>query len=353
MGNKNINEQVKEYNIKFYGEIIDGKKSYLIKTIREEKFSNIKIISDKYYTKISLKINEQKYIINLIDINDNYQENNNLKADCLILEYNSTYKQSLDDIKINWYEKFKYNINEINLIHLIGIKDNLYDKKEETYEEAKKFIQALPINFLTISNKSYNDIKIFFDNICDNLRQELKRKEINEKKKLKKSYKITFVGECAIGAKSSLINYILNGIKCDENIISPVFQNFIRTIRLDNGEKINLELFDTAGAEKFRSLSLLEMKNSDCIVLGFDLTNKRSFEEIIYFWHEKAREITNLLYLIGNEYDLYEYFQIDENDIINYAMANNLRYFSTSCKTGYGVSEFIYSLANELYRRAW
>ena len=268
------------------------------------------------------------------------------------MEYNSTYKQSLDDIKIYWYEKFKYNINDTNLIYLIDIKDNLYDKKEETYEKAKQFTEAFAINFLTISNKSYNDIKIFFDNICDNLRQELKMKEINEKKKLKKSYKITFVGECGIGAKSSLINYILNGIKCDENIIRPFFQYFIRTIHLDNGEKINLELFDTAGAEKFRPLSLLEMKNSDCIVLGFDLTNKRSFEEIIYFWLEKAKEITNLLYLIGNKNDLYEYFQIDENDVINYAMANNLRYFSTSCKTGYGVSEFIYSLANELYRRA-
>ena len=44
MGNNIINEQVQEYNIKFYGEILDGKKSYLIKTIKEEKFSNIQII---------------------------------------------------------------------------------------------------------------------------------------------------------------------------------------------------------------------------------------------------------------------------------------------------------------------
>ena len=87
-------------------------------------------------------------------------------------------------------------------------------------------------------------------------------------------------------------------------------------------------------------------------ILEYHYNNQKDNKRLHLLAFEKAKEITNLLYLIGNKNDLYEYFQIDENDIINYAMSNNLRYFSTSCITGYGISEFIYSLANELYRRA-
>ena len=94
------------------------------------------------------------------------------------------------------------------------------------------------------------------------------------------------------------------------------------------------------------------MKNSDCIVLGFDLTSKYSFEEIIKFWYKEAQKITNLIYLVGNKSDLYEQFEIDEKEIIDYAIDNNMRYFETSCKNGSGVNELVNNLANELYRRA-
>ena len=163
MDNIPINDCSKEYNIKLYGEILTEKKSYLIKIIKEEKYSIIKIKSEKYYTKVILKKNKQKFIINLIDVNDNISENDKLKADCFILEYNLTDIKSLNNIKYIWHKKVKYNIDGTNLIYLIGIKDNLYDKKEETFLEAKNFTNAFDIKFLTISNKSYNDIKIFYN----------------------------------------------------------------------------------------------------------------------------------------------------------------------------------------------
>ena len=170
-----------------------------------------------------------------------------------------------------------------------------------------------------------------------------------EKKQLKESYKIIFVGECFIGAKSSLINYILYGNISDE---FPISKNYIKTISLGNGETINLYLVDTAGQHNFRPLLPKMMENSDCIILGFDLTNKYTFEEIKKFWYEEAKKITNLLYLIGNKSDLYDEFLINEKEIIDYAIDNNLRYFKTSCINGSGINEFINTLANDLYRRA-
>ena len=50
-----------------------------------------------------------------------------------------------------------------------------------------------------------------------------------------------------------------------------------KEIALKNGYKINFEILDTPGQEKYRSISKLFIKNSDCVVLGYDITRIETF----------------------------------------------------------------------------
>ena len=125
----------------------------------------------------------------------------------------------------------------------------------------------------------------------------------------------------------------------------------IKKIQLENNKTIELELWDTPGQEAYRSLIKLFLANTDCFVLGFDVTNKNSFDEI-KFWYSLAKENAdvNLMYLIGNKIDLFDRREVSEDDAKKLAIEYNLRYFETSCLTGSGIQEFVDDLANEIIR---
>ena len=120
---------------------------------------------------------------------------------------------------------------------------------------------------------------------------------------------------------------------------------------LENKKTIELELWDTVGQEAFRSLTKIFFVNTDCFVLGFDITNKYSFDDVKN-WYSLAKESADakLMYLIGNKIDLFDRREVSEDDAKKLAMEYNLRYFETSCLTRSGIQEFIKDLANEIIK---
>jgi len=55
-------------------------------------------------------------------------------------------------------------------------------------------------------------------------------------------------------------------------------------------KRLNLQLWDTAGQENYRGLTKIFYKDAKIIVLVYDVTNKRSFEEIKNYWYQQIKE---------------------------------------------------------------
>ena len=55
-------------------------------------------------------------------------------------------------------------------------------------------------------------------------------------------------------------------------------------------QKIKFEIWDTAGQEKFRSLAKVFYNNASVCVMVYDITNKRSFDELKSFWADNVRD---------------------------------------------------------------
>ena len=70
-----------------------------------------------------------------------------------------------------------------------------------------------------------------------------------------------------------------------------------------NGNSFKLDIWDTVGQERFRNLNKLFYYDADCIILGYDITNKESFESIKSHWYPTSKKFAgiNLFYLIGNK----------------------------------------------------
>lgn len=95
-----------------------------------------------------------------------------------------------------------------------------------------------------------------------------------------------------------------------------------------------------AGAERYKAVTSGHVRNADAAVLVFDLTDKKSFEEL-HYWLDCINKFNKdiIIYLFGNKIDLGE-IKV-ESDLINEFIAtNNIKsYYSTSAKNGVNIKE--------------
>ena len=97
-----------------------------------------------------------------------------------------------------------------------------------------------------------------------------------------------------------------------------------------------------------RPMTKLFIRDPDCIVIGYDITNKLSFEEAKGFWYHmvKKEKLCNLIYFIANKIDLYNWEEIEIEEAIEFAKKENVRFFEISCKTDEGIKEFFDDLVH-------
>ena len=74
----------------------------------------------------------------------------------------------------------------------------------------------------------------------------------------------------------------------DKYIDEKISQNLIY---FKNNKENILHLIDTSGKKEKRNLSNVYYKNADCIIMGYDVTNKQSFKEIEDYWFNQIKEL--------------------------------------------------------------
>ena len=101
-----------------------------------------------------------------------------------------------------------------------------------------------------------------------------------------------------------------------------------------NKEKIKIQLFDTAGQERFHSISQKYIREAHGVLLLFDVTNKESFDTIEQ-WISEIKELNNIdIILIGNKIDKIDKRVISKKKAKEKANKYNLKYFESCCLNG-------------------
>lgn len=129
-------------------------------------------------------------------------------------------------------------------------------------------------------------------------------------------YKVVLIGNTAVG-KTSLFKKLTTGEFSEKNISTIGIDKKTLPVDIEINEnntivkkKIEISLVDTAGQERFRSITKTYFKESDGILLLYDVTSKDSFKNIevwINSIHESIGSQKNSKYiiiLIGNKIDL-------------------------------------------------
>ena len=164
--------------------------------------------------------------------------------------------------------------------------------------------------------------------------------------------KTILVGMSGTG-KTNIINAI-TGQKFEEGKMTTDTSSFVDKYMTVKNKKYRLEIWDTAGQEKFRSLTKIFIKDSKIVIFVYDITTRESFEEI-NFWVNTVKDILKedkiVFGLAGNKKDLFQEEVVEEEEGEKKAQEIGALFKLTSAKTGQGINEFIQSLLEEYVKK--
>ena len=159
-----------------------------------------------------------------------------------------------------------------------------------------------------------------------------------------KEIKMILIGQAGCGKTSIISKYTLNTF--NQNYMTTTCCTFITKNFEYNGKNYNINIWDTAGQEKYRSVTKIFMKNTKICLFVYDITNLSSFIELDY-WIDQVKEIAgNIIFgLAGNKNDLFEFQKVKEENAVLLAKKINAS-FSLISALGdkYAIDELINTL---------
>jgi Ras-related protein Rab-1A len=162
-------------------------------------------------------------------------------------------------------------------------------------------------------------------------------------------YKLLLLGDSAVGKSSLLLRFADDTFK--ENQISTIGVDWrIKTVELD-GKRIKLQLWDSAGQERFRTIASAYYRGAHGIAIVFDLTDEKTFENVESWLDEVGQNAAPGVrkILIGNKVDLTSERVIDSARARAFADSAGMVYIETSAKHATNVSEAFLAMTREIY----
>ena len=147
--------------------------------------------------------------------------------------------------------------------------------------------------------------------------------------------KVALLGDSGVGKTCIIKRYTED--EFDENSATTAGASYSQRTLEINGKNIQLDLWDTAGQEKYRSLGRRFYKDAYIICLVYDITNASSFENLKNIWAKDLKdygEKYKILAIVGSKSDCYENEDVKEEDAREYAKSLNATFMLTSAKNG-------------------
>ncbi|KAH0570275.1 Rab1a [Spironucleus salmonicida] len=168
-------------------------------------------------------------------------------------------------------------------------------------------------------------------------------------------FKMLLIGDSSVGKSSMLLRF------CDRlfnnTYITTIGVDFkIRSVSVpypstEQASNVKLQIWDTAGQEKFRTITQTYYRGSHGIMMVYDVTNRDSFESVEMWMREvnvhAGADVTKLL--VGTKIDK-EGRQVSVEEGQNLASKLNIKFIETSSLTGDNVEQAFSDLAIEILK---
>lgn len=162
------------------------------------------------------------------------------------------------------------------------------------------------------------------------------------------SFKLILIGDAGVGKTNILSRFILDDFSIETP--STISMEFGRKILEIGGKKVKLQIWDTAGQEKYRAVTKSYIKGSRGAFLIYDISRKETFENID-MWYKDIKETGDkdcVIELVGNKMDLEESRQVSSEEGKNKALELNTLFMETSALRGDYIEEAFDEMVKEI-----
>lgn len=153
-------------------------------------------------------------------------------------------------------------------------------------------------------------------------------------------YKILILGDSKVGKSCFLTRYADKTFQ--EDYLSTIGMDYkIKNYELENGDIIKLYIWDTAGQDRFRSITSNYYKGADGIILIYDITKQETFNNVRN-WITSIKEEAPakvVLILVGNKVDDEKNRAVPQSEGEKIADEYNLPFLECSAKSDINVTE--------------
>ena len=159
--------------------------------------------------------------------------------------------------------------------------------------------------------------------------------------------KILILGDTTVGKTNILTMYM-------EKIFN---QKYMTTAGIDlkttsielNNRKIRIQLWDTCGQERYKSITKNLFLKVQGILAVYDITNRNSFSNLKN-WVKLVKSDGNhpKMLIIGNKTDLIDKREVPKEEAIEYAKEEKIEYIETSSKTGENINKAITMICEKI-----
>ena len=162
------------------------------------------------------------------------------------------------------------------------------------------------------------------------------------------SIKIILLGNPGVGKNQIIEKYIEDTF--NENKESTIGANYSEKTIIKDNKEYKLNIWDTAGQEKFHSLGKHFYKDSYIVFLVYDVTNQDSLDALKSIWYpdlQKHGEKYTVLAVVGNNCDLFEQEGADEEQAKAFAKEINAFFILISTKNGDGLGKLFNTMIDK------
>ena len=162
--------------------------------------------------------------------------------------------------------------------------------------------------------------------------------------------KVLLLGDSSVGKTCFLLRY------CDRTFqeahLSTIGLDYrLKTMTLKNNKNIKLQIWDTAGQDRFRALTKNYYKGANGIILIYDISTTQTFENV-KVWINQIKEEANanvIIYLVGNKIDLpKDKRTVSEEEGQKLADEYKFLFKEASAKEGTNVNEIFQELVEKI-----
>ena len=152
-------------------------------------------------------------------------------------------------------------------------------------------------------------------------------------------FKVLLLGDSDVGKSSLILRYTEETF--NSKLVNSIGVDFKMKKKEIDGKIIKVQIWDTAGHERFRSITYSYYRGANAIIIVFDLSDKKSFISITEWLKqiEKHAKENVFKFLVGNKSDLIGERKVTYEEAKQYADEHDLPYIETSAKEGININE--------------